>query len=100
MRLVRFGAVGNEKPGVIDDRGAYLDLSARFDDWDLKFFAQSGLERLAEILDGNAASLPLIPASERKAAPIARPGKIICIGLNYSDHAEESGMPIPSEPIV
>jgi 2,4-didehydro-3-deoxy-L-rhamnonate hydrolase len=100
MRLVRFGSVGNEKPGVLDGRGAYLDLSEHFEDWDMNFFAQRGLERLAEVLDRDAASLPTISETERKAAPIARPGKIICIGLNYSDHAEESGMSVPSEPII
>lgn len=100
MRLIRFGAVGHEKPGVVDGKGIRRNLSGHFKDWDTSFFASGGLERLAEILKRNAASLPVIDESERWAAPIARPGKIICIGLNYSDHAAESGMPIPEEPII
>lgn len=102
MRLVRFGPVGHEKPGVIDGEGIYLDLSEHFHDWDRRFFAEKGIERLQKLLDQRSVSisLPVISETERKAAPIARPGKIICIGLNYSDHAEESGMPIPAEPII
>ncbi len=99
MRLIRFGPVGNEKPGVMDSQGVRRDLSASFDDWDMKFLGGEALGRLAEILS-RSSSLPAVPESERWAAPIARPGKIICIGLNYSDHAAESGMPIPAEPIV
>ncbi len=100
MRLVRFGAVNNEKPGVMDGSGVRRDLSAHFHDWDASFFAGDAANQLAEILRRNAASLPMVPETERWAAPVARPGKIICIGLNYSDHAAESGMPIPTEPIV
>jgi len=100
MRLIRFGPVGNEKPGTIDSNESRRDLSAHFRDWDTKFFASGGMDRLAEILRREGTSLPIVPESERWAAPVARPGKVICIGLNYSDHAEESGMPIPAEPIV
>jgi 2-keto-4-pentenoate hydratase/2-oxohepta-3-ene-1,7-dioic acid hydratase in catechol pathway len=100
MRLIRFGPVGNEKPGVIDRAGSRRDLSSQFKDWDMAFFGSSEIGRLAEIVRGDAAKLPLVPDSERWAAPVARPAKVICIGLNYSDHAAESGMPIPPEPIV
>jgi 2,4-diketo-3-deoxy-L-fuconate hydrolase len=100
MRLVRFGDVGSEKPGIIDSTGTRLDLSARFEDWNANFFANDGMTRVEEMVRLNAETLPAVPKAARWAAPIARPGKIICIGLNYSDHAEESGMPIPSEPIV
>lgn len=100
MRLIRFGPLGNEKPGVMDDAGIRRDLSVHFKDWDLTFFGSADIQRLAGILQRDAASLPAVPQTERWAAPIARPGKIICIGLNYSDHAAESGMPIPAEPIV
>ena len=100
MRLIRFGSVGDEKPGIIDSNGSRRDLSAYFQDWDTKFFASGGMDRLAKILRRDAASLPDVPETARWAAPVARPGKVICIGLNYSDHAEESGMPIPAEPIV
>ncbi|MHB1936722.1 MAG: fumarylacetoacetate hydrolase family protein [Acidobacteriaceae bacterium] len=100
MRLIRFGPLGNEKPGVIDATGTRRDLSAHFKDWDMAFFGSSNMPRLAEILKRETTALPTVPENERWAAPIARPGKVICIGLNYSDHAAESGMPIPPEPIV
>ncbi len=100
MRWIRFGAVNNEKPGILDGSGIRRDLSAHFHDWDANFFAGDATNQLAEILRRNAASLPMVPETERWAAPVARPGKVICIGLNYSDHAAESGMPIPTEPIV
>jgi 2-keto-4-pentenoate hydratase/2-oxohepta-3-ene-1,7-dioic acid hydratase in catechol pathway len=100
MRLIRFGPVGNEKPGVIDPTGSRRDLSSHFNDWNTAFFGSDDTHRLAEILKGDTSALPLVPESERWAAPVARPAKVICIGLNYSDHAAESGMPIPPEPIV
>ncbi len=100
MRLIRFGPSGNEKPGVIDDTGTRRDLSAHFNDWDMAFFGSSNMPRLAEILKRETTAMPAVPETERWAAPIARPPKVICIGLNYSDHAAESGMPIPAEPIV
>ena len=100
MRLIRFGAVGNEKPGVIDHTGSRRDASAHFKDWDMAFFGSADIERLAEILKRDKDRLPVVPETERWAAPVARPAKVICIGLNYSDHAAESGMPIPPEPIV
>lgn len=99
MRLVRFGPTGNEKPGVMDAEGRRRDLSAHFSDWDRRFLGSGDVERVKEILQ-DVASLPVVGESERWAAPVARPGKVICIGLNYSDHAAESGMPIPAEPIV
>ncbi len=100
MRLIRFGPVGNEKPGIIDSNESRRDLSAHFHDWDREFFAADGAAKFSEILRRDAMSLPVVPESERWAAPVSRPGKVICIGLNYSDHAEESGMPIPAEPII
>lgn len=98
MRLIRFGQPGAEKPGVIIGE-TRKDLSGYFSDWDRAFFRNDGLARLAGILK-DPASLPDVPADERLGAPVARPGKVICIGLNYSDHAKESGMAIPEEPIV
>ena len=100
MRLIRFGPPGNEKPGVIDDSGTRRDLSSHFKDWDMAFFGSSNMPRLAEILKRETTALPAVSETERWAAPVARPAKVICIGLNYSDHAAESGMPIPAEPIV
>jgi 2,4-diketo-3-deoxy-L-fuconate hydrolase len=100
MRLVRFGAKGKEKPGILNGENARLDLSGHFADWNSTFFGENGLQKLAEVVEFYAASLAVVPESERWGAPIARPGKVICIGLNYSDHAKESGMPVPAEPIV
>lgn len=87
-------------PGVINAAGERLDLSAHFDDWNREFFLNHGLNRLAEILKAKGESLPRLPEAERWAAPVTRPGKLICIGLNYADHARESGAEIPKEPIV
>ncbi len=100
MRLIRFGMKGREKPGVLVSDGRRLDLSGVFSDWDSAFFAGDGLRQLADVMAAKAGSLAEVPESERWAAPVARPGKVICIGLNYSDHAAESGMPVPAEPIV
>jgi 2,4-didehydro-3-deoxy-L-rhamnonate hydrolase len=100
MRLIRFGAQGKEKPGVLLD-GKRRDLSAYFQDWNSTFFVESGLERLAELpKTDDAKRLPEVSENDRWGAPVARPGKIVCVGLNYSDHAKESGMPVPTEPVL
>jgi 2-keto-4-pentenoate hydratase/2-oxohepta-3-ene-1,7-dioic acid hydratase in catechol pathway len=100
MRLIRFGSLGSERPGILDAAGDRRDLSAHFADWNGAFFQQQGLAALARLLVDGTEQFPLVNDRERWGAPIARPGKVICIGLNYSDHAAESGMPIPTEPIV
>lgn len=100
MRLIRFGTQGKEKPGVIDGTGMRRDLSTRFLDWDTNFFASGGMRELSKIPAAELAALPQVEDAVRWGAPIHRPGKLICIGLNYSDHAAESGMPIPAEPIL
>jgi len=97
MKLIRFGNKGSEKPGIIDSDNNRRDASGLFKDWNNEFFEDGGLEQLVA---ADIASLPLVDDSARWAAPIARPGKAICIGLNYSDHAEETGAAIPKEPIV
>lgn len=99
MKLIRFGKVGDEKPGILDGDNVRRDLSEFFTDWDRQFFNEGGLEKLKAFWR-NLPSFPKVGDEERWAAPIARPGKIICIGLNYSDHAKESGMEVPLEPIV
>jgi len=100
MKLIRFGATGREKPGVIVD-GQRRDLSTEFADWDENFFASGGPQRLNELLRQRpASSFPDVPQEERWAAPVARPRKVICIGLNFHDHARESGMEVPKEPIL
>jgi len=100
MKLARFGAAGQEKPAVINAEGERLDLSEYFADWDTKFFANDGLAQLATVLADKADALPRLDAALRTGSPIARPGKVICIGLNYSDHARETGAAIPAEPIL
>ncbi|MGH3320063.1 MAG: fumarylacetoacetate hydrolase family protein [Streptosporangiaceae bacterium] len=100
MKLVRIGEVGRERPAVaIDDGQRYLDVSALVSDYDPAFFAGGGLERLAAGLRDT--DLPSVEGgSVRVGAPVAHPDKIICIGLNYADHARESGQTPPSEPVV
>jgi 2,4-diketo-3-deoxy-L-fuconate hydrolase len=101
MRLIRFGALHREKPGILSDRQVRLDLSAHFPDWNSAFFDDGGLRRLNELLRSQPpSSFPAVSEMERWGAPVARPGKVICIGLNYSDHAKESNMAIPTEPII
>ena len=100
MKLIRFGERGSETPGiVVNDRRR--DLSAEFRDWDSAFFSAAGLESLRALLRHRPPeSFPEIPESTRWGAPVARPRKIVCIGLNFHDHARESGMEIPKEPIL
>ncbi|MCH7403328.1 fumarylacetoacetate hydrolase family protein [Belliella kenyensis] len=100
MKLIRFGNVGQERPGIEDTNGAWLDCSSFGSDWNEGFLGNSGLEKLADWLQENKANLPKIDKSTRLASPIARPSKIVCVGLNYSLHAKESGMPIPEAPIL
>jgi len=100
MKLIRFGPKGNEKPGILTHDNIRVDLSGLFPDWNAAFFAAGGIQQLAEVIADKAGSLPKVPEAERWGAPVARPGKVICIGLNYSDHARESGMPVPEEPII
>jgi 2,4-didehydro-3-deoxy-L-rhamnonate hydrolase len=97
MKLIRFGKFGKEKVGILDAQGKRRDVSRLFKDWDRSFFQKGGMAKLAKI---DVTTLPEIPDSARWGACVARPGKVICIGLNYSDHAAESGMAIPTEPIV
>ena len=100
MKLVRFGTPGNQKPGLILDDGRHIDASAFGSDYDESFFGGDGLARLAVWAEKNAAFAPTIPADTRLGPCIARPSKIVCIGLNYADHAKESGADIPKEPIL
>jgi len=101
MRLIRFGQYKKEKPGIVSPSGERLDLSAYFGDWDSGFFESGGMEQLRSLLKSKGDSVfPRVSGEERWGSPVARPGKIVCIGLNYSDHARESGMPIPSEPVI
>lgn len=98
MKLIRFGEVNKEKPGVLLN-GFLYDVSAFFTDFNEEFFAGDGLIQLQQLLENNTA-LPLVPEGTRLGSPVARPSKIICIGLNFLDHAKETNAPIPQEPIV
>lgn len=97
MKLVRFGPRGREKPGLIDDEGNLRSLEKRVPDITSKVLSDKGLERLARI---NPARLPKVAGRPRIGVPVADIGKIVCIGLNYIDHAKEVGAAIPEEPIV
>jgi 2,4-didehydro-3-deoxy-L-rhamnonate hydrolase len=98
MKLIRFGNPGNEKPGVVINDKRY-DVSQLLRDFDEDFFAGNGIESLKAALDKNP-SLPEVAESTRWASPVSKPSKIICIGLNYADHAAESNMVPPTEPVV
>lgn len=99
MKLARVGPPGREQPAVFAD-GAYRDVSAFGRDFDEAFFAEDGLEALAGWLDDERAHLPSVPEGARLGPPIARPSKIVCVGLNFRDHAAESGMTIPEQPVL
>jgi 2,4-diketo-3-deoxy-L-fuconate hydrolase len=100
MRLIRFGAPGRETPGLLLGDGTRVDASSFGSDWDEGFFASDGLARLASWVREKAGSLPHVPEAERLGPCIARPSKIVCIGLNYADHARETGARIPEEPVL
>jgi 2-keto-4-pentenoate hydratase/2-oxohepta-3-ene-1,7-dioic acid hydratase in catechol pathway len=100
MKLVRFGERGNEKPGVLLDDGTRVDVSASGMDYDEEFFGGEGVERLRRWVEKNAGDLPRVESAVRLGAAISRPSKIVCIGLNYKDHAAETKQPIPNEPVI
>jgi 2,4-diketo-3-deoxy-L-fuconate hydrolase len=97
MKLIRFGNAGKEKPGVIIN-DQWFDVSEYIGDYDEKFFADNGLSSLRKIIASN--TLKEVSRDNRLGPPVARPSKIICIGLNYSDHATESNMQLPAEPVI
>lgn len=100
MKLIRFGAPGQERPGVQLEDGTRLDASGAVRDYDEAFFGGDGLESLAGWLRHSAGTAPRVPAGARLGPPLARPSKIVCIGLNYRDHAAESGIDLPKEPVL
>lgn len=99
MKLIRFGESGKEKPGLLVGEKRY-DVSAVVTDYNEAFFEADGLQLLQQIVDTRLGEMPEIVASERLGSPVARPSKIICIGLNYVDHCIETNAPIPTEPII
>ena len=99
MKLIRFGSVGQEKTGVILN-DEYYDTSSFGEFYSETFLQNDGLNRLQKFVDENKDSLPQVSKDLRLGSPLARPSKIICIGLNYADHAKETGAATPKEPIV
>ena len=99
MKLFRFGELNKEKPGLIID-DVYYDLSTFGEDFNEAFFESDGLSRLKNYLEMNQEKLQEIPSGSRIGSPVGRPSKIVCIGLNYADHAIETGAPIPPEPVL
>ncbi len=97
MKLLRFGEKGQERPGLLDDNGELRDLSAVVTDIAGQALSPDSLNRLRDI---DPASLPRVPGTPRLGACVGQVGKFICIGLNYADHAAETGAPIPAEPVV
>ena len=100
MKLIRFGEVGKEKPGIILANETRIDVSDFGSDYDELFFADNGIQRLKDWLKINKENCPVIDKSIRLGVPLVRPSKIVCVGLNYTKHAEESGMEIPKEPVL
>jgi len=99
MKLIRFGDPGQERPGLLH-YGQRIDASDAFTDYDEPFFAEGGLQDLRMWAASEADQAPTVAKDVRLGPPISRPSKIICIGLNYSDHAAESEMEVPDEPVI
>jgi 2-keto-4-pentenoate hydratase/2-oxohepta-3-ene-1,7-dioic acid hydratase in catechol pathway len=99
MKLIRFGETGKEKPGVCINDINY-DVSGFVHDYNAVFFSNGGLPHLAWMVEQHKTMLPKVPAGTRLGCPVANPSKIVCIGLNYADHAKETGAATPPEPII
>ena len=97
MKLLRHGPAGAEKPGLLDAQGTIRDLSAHIDDINGNALSPESLQKLSSI---DTSSLPEVDSSVRLGPPVGQVGKVICVGLNYRDHAEETGLPIPDEPVL
>ena len=100
MKLIRFGTINKEKPGVLLPNGTKLDVSAFVSDYNEDFFGNDGIEKLQTWLNKNQDLCPIVEDTIRLGAPLARPSKIVCVGLNYAKHAAESGMDVPQEPVL
>ncbi|KAB8170960.1 2-hydroxyhepta-2,4-diene-1,7-dioate isomerase [Streptomyces sp. 3MP-14] len=101
MKLIRTGPAGRETPAVLLDEGRAVAVGELLDDYTPRWLAEDGLQRLAEELPGRLDRLPSFdPSTTRLGPPLARPGKIVCVGLNYREHAKEAGAEIPAEPIL
>ncbi len=100
MKLIRFGTDGNEKPGIQLADGNWIDISAFGEDYNENFFGNDGLDRLEDWLRVHQENCPKIDKETRLGPPLVRPSKIVCVGLNYAQHAAESGMAVPKEPVL
>src|SRR5437773_1221678 len=99
MKLIRFGELNKEQTGIAIGNKVY-STAAFGEDYNELFFETDGLNRLQKFLDEHESALPEVPAGTRLGSPVARPSKIICIGLNYADHAKETGATPPAEPVI
>src|SRR6202789_58630 len=97
MKLLRYGPKGQEKPGLLDQHGKIRDLSKRVDDIAGETLSDAGLAKIRAI---DPATLPEVTGESRIGPCVARVGKMVCIGLNYADHAAESNLPVPTEPVL
>lgn len=100
MKLIRFGEKGKEKPGVILSDGSRRDVSTFVNDFDETFFEKGGISKLQNWLKAEGSNSLVVSNDVRLGPPVAKPSKIICVGLNYTRHAKESGMALPSEPVL
>lgn len=100
MKLIRFGAEGSEQPGVQLEDGTIIDVSAFGTDYNEAFFGNDGIGKLRTWLEENQDSCPIVGDDVRLGVPLTRPSKIVCVGLNYAQHAAEAGMDIPKEPVL
>ena len=100
MKLIRFGTINAEKPGVQLTNGIKLDVSAFTSDYNEEFFGNNGIQKLKKWLELNLDTCPIVGDDIRLGSPLSRPSKIVCVGLNYAKHAAESGMDVPQEPVL
>jgi len=100
MKLIRFGEIGQEKPGIQLANGTKLDVSGFGTDYNEEFFGNGGIEKLGSWLEENESSCPEVGDDVRLGVPLTRPSKIVCVGLNYAQHAAESGMAVPEHPVL
>ncbi|RMB80753.1 fumarylacetoacetate hydrolase family protein [Streptomyces shenzhenensis] len=99
MKLLRIGAPGAETPAVLDGDGRMFALTGLTEDIDGAFLASGGIDRVRQAL-AEGLLPPVEETGQRTGAPVARPGKVVCVGLNYRDHAEETGAPVPKRPVI
>ncbi len=100
MKLIRFGSAGNEKPGLQLEDGSRIDVSGFGEDYNESFFGTDGVGRLRRWLETNQGICPEVSDEVRLGPPMTRPSKLVCVGLNYAQHAKEAGMNIPKEPVL